>query len=197
MQRRQWRARIRRRKTQIPWTRCGRPRAQEACTTPAATSTLQRHPPRHGYHTTSAQDLKSHLSACTPAEADPEGDATGFTLLRTHPQSDTAPTLAETRKHRGHQQEEGQDQGEEKHAGNGSAKQLLARPGLSPPCDLLRACPPREDVCCPRTCSRKDSQATHIGAQSQKPGRPRNMHNSQPHLQAKRQKDSSGAKPTR
>ena len=124
---------------------------QEAGTAPAAASTPQRHPPRHGYHT-SAQDLKSHLSACTPAETDPEGDATGFTLLRTHPQSVTAPTLAETRKHIGHQQEEGQDQGEEKHAGNGSAKQPLARPGLSPPRDLLRARPPREDERCPRTC---------------------------------------------
>ena len=127
----------------IPWTRCGRPSAQVARTAPAAASTLQRHPPTHGYHTTSARDLKCHLSECTSAEPDPGGDAPGLTVPLTHHQENTAPTLAEMREHSGHQLEEGQDQGEEKRAGNGNAKQLRARPGLSPPYDLLRAYPPR------------------------------------------------------
>ena len=72
------------------------------------------------------QDLRCHLCACTPAESDLEGNTAGLTLPQTRHQEDAAPSLAETRKHRRHQLEEGPDQGEEMQAGNGSAKQLLA-----------------------------------------------------------------------
>ena len=127
-----------------------------------------------------------HLSAYTPAETDPGGDVTDSTPAQTIHQDVTVAIPAETRTHP--KLEAGQDQGEEKHAGKGSAMQRLAMPGLSPLRDLPQGCPPREIECGPRTCLKRDSHTTHIGAQSRKPGRPHNMRSNQSHMQAKKQR---------
>ena len=129
-----------------------------------------------------------HLSAYTPAETDPRGDVTDPTPAQTIHQDVAVAIPAETRAHTEHQLGAGQDQGEEKHAGKGSATQRLAMPGLSPPRDLPQACPPREIECGPRTCLKRDSHTTQIDAQSRKPGRPHNMRSNQSHMQAKKQK---------